>query len=78
MANAKIPPIINPQEDVAVELERLIRETGTLHDHMGAFRIQVHHTGAFPWDAVFKALLYRDFLVSVSRHKADLFIDAKI
>jgi hypothetical protein len=31
----------------------------------------------FPWDDVFKALLFREFTVYVSNHKADLFIEAQ-
>jgi len=73
----KIPPVINPTVDVGEELKYLIGETGAVHDSMGAFRIKVYHTRMFPWDEVFKTLLYRDFQVFVTRHKADIFIEAK-
>lgn len=77
MAQQKIPPVINPGVDVAEQLRYLIGDTGVLEDALGAFRIKVHHTRMFPWDDVFKTLLYRDFQVYVTRHKADLFIEAK-
>jgi hypothetical protein len=70
------PPVINPNADVAEHLTFLLGDTGTLHDHMGGYRIKVFHTRAFPWDEVFKVLLYRDYKVYVTRHKADLFIEA--
>jgi hypothetical protein len=73
----KTPPVINPTVDIADELRFLIGETGQLSDSMGAFKIKVFHTRMFPWDDVFKALLYRDFQVYVTRHKADLFVEAK-
>ena len=76
MAKDKIPPVINPGVDVADELTYLIADTGGLEEVMGGYRIKVYHTRAFPWDDVFKVLLFRDFKVYVSRHKADLFIEA--
>jgi hypothetical protein len=48
-----------------------------MEDVPGTFRIHINHAAGFPWDEVFKTLLYRDFHVSVTRQKADLFIDAK-
>jgi hypothetical protein len=77
MAKDKIPPIMNPTEDLAERLAWLVGDTGTIHDQMGGYRIKVYHTRMFPWDDVFKALLYRDFKVYVTRHKADLFIEAQ-
>jgi len=77
MAETKTPPVIDPSLEVAQELRRLMGDTGTLIDAMGAFKIKVFHTRMFPWDDVFKTLLYRDFQVYVTRHKADLFIEAK-
>ena len=76
MAKDKIPPVINPGVDVADELTYLIADTGGLEEVMGGYRIKVYHTRAFPWDDVFKVLLFRDFKVYVNRHKADLFIEA--
>lgn len=76
MAKEKIPPVINPTVDVGDELNFLIGETGGLEQLMGGYRIKVYHTRAFPWDEVFKVLLFRDFKVYVTRHKADLFIEA--
>jgi hypothetical protein len=76
MAKDKIPPVINPTVDVGDELAFLIGETGGLEEMMGGYRIKVYHTRAFPWDDVFKVLLFRDFKVYVGRKKADLFIEA--
>ena len=77
MAQDKIPPVINPSVDVGQELIRLIGDTGTLQEMMGGYKIAIYHSRAFPWDDVFKTLLYRDFQVWVTRRKADLFIEAK-
>ena len=41
------------------------------------YKLKVYHTRAFPWDDVFKHLLYRGFKVAVTSHKADLFIEAQ-
>jgi hypothetical protein len=76
MAKDKVPPVINPTVDVGDELEFLIGETGGLEQMMGGYRIRVYHTRAFPWDEVFKVLLFRDFKVFVGRRKADLYIEA--
>jgi hypothetical protein len=79
MANenaAKVPTVINPTVDLGELLALMIRDTGGLQDMMGGYKIKVYHTGAFPWDEVFKALLFREFKVYVTRHKADLFIEA--
>jgi hypothetical protein len=67
----------NPTRDVAQELTFLMGDTGGLNEAMGGYRIKVYHTRAFPWDEVFKALLYRDFKVYVTRHKADIYIEAR-
>ena len=40
------------------------------------FKIKIFHSRAFPWGEVVKALLYRNFRVSLTRHKADIFIEA--
>jgi hypothetical protein len=76
MAKEKIPPVINPTVDVGDHLAFVIGETGGVEPMMGGYRIRIFHTGAFPWDEVFKILLFRDFKVYVNRHKADLFIEA--
>ena len=76
MAKDRVPPVINPGVDVRDELVYLIGETGGVDEVMGGYRIRIYHTRAFPWDEVFKVLLFRDFKVYVSRHKADLFIEA--
>ena len=76
MAAKSIPPVIHPTVDVGQELHRFIGETGSINEAMGGYRIKVFHTRAFPWDEVFKTLLYRDFRVYVTRHKADIYIEA--
>ena len=77
MAEPKTPPVINPSVDLSQHLAYLIGETGGLQEMMGGYKIKVFHTRMFPWDDVFKTLLYRDFKVYVTRHKADLFIEAQ-
>ena len=72
----KAGTLLNPAIDVAETLRYVMGDTGDLQETMGGFRIKVFHTRAFPWDEVFKALVYRDFKVYVTRHKADLFIEA--
>lgn len=63
--------------DVADQLRYFIGDTGILHESMGGYKIAVAHTRMFPWDDVFKLLLYRNFNVYVTRRKADLYIEAK-
>ena len=77
MAEGTTPPVMNPHEDVGQELARLVEETGAVRESMGGYKISVYHNGAFPWQDVFKTLLYRDFKVAVTRYKADLFIEAQ-
>ena len=71
-----VPPVSNPTVDVSEQLRYLMGETGGLNEALGGYRIKVFHTRAFPWDEVFKTLLFRDFKVYVTRHKADLYIEA--
>jgi len=77
MAQDKSYPVQNPAGDVSEELTNLMGDTGGLNEVMGGYRIKVYHTRAFPWDEVFKVLLYRDFKVYVTRHKADIYIEAQ-
>ena len=65
-----------PTRDTNEELVWLIADTGEVHDWLGGYKIKIFHTRSFPWDDVFKVLLYRNFKVYVTRHKADLFIEA--
>lgn len=67
---------MNPGVDVAESLRYMMGDTGDLQESMGGFRIKIYHVRAFPWGEVFKALLYRDFKVYVTRHKAELYIEA--
>jgi hypothetical protein len=76
MDSRKVPPVLNPAMDVSEALRDLVGDTGGLQETMGGFRIKIYHARYFPWDEVFKTLLYRDFKVYVTRHKADLFIEA--
>jgi hypothetical protein len=73
-----IPPVTNPTVDVAELLRYTMGDTGDLQELMSGFRIKVYHAKAFPWDQVLRALLYRDFRVSVTRNKADILIEAAI
>lgn len=77
MAVKRSPDFESPGVDLGQELMKLIGVTGGLQESMGGYRIAIYHGGAFPWDRVLKALLYRDFQVYVTRRKADIFIDAK-
>lgn len=76
MEQQKVPPVTNPSVDIGEMLAYLIGDTGVVHPALGGFKIKVAHTRGFPWDDVFKALLYRDFRVYLTRHKADIFIEA--
>jgi len=78
MAERKIPPVTNPGVDVAELLRYTMGDTGDLQEVMGGFRIRVHHAKGFPWAEVFRALLYRDFRVTVTHHKADIQIEAAV
>lgn len=71
-----VPPVTNPGVDVGETLAYLMGDTGRLQEVMGGFRIKVYHAKAFPWAEVFKMLLFRDFKVYVTRHKAEIFIEA--
>ena len=71
-------PVMNPNVDVAESLRYMMGDTGDLQSSMGGFRIKVYHTRAFPWGEVLKTLVYLDFRVYVTRHKADLIIEASI
>jgi hypothetical protein len=73
----KTAPVENPSADVGELLAHLMGDTGGIATAMGGYRIKVYHTRAFPWDEVFKELLYRDFKVYLTRHKADIFIEAQ-
>ena len=78
MEHRQPPPVMNPGEDVAELLSHLMGDTGELREVMGGFRIRVFHTRGFPWAEVFKTLVYRDFKVYVTNHKADLMIEATL
>lgn len=77
MAIQRIHPLQDTSVDLREELKLLVGDMGGISEALGGFRIKVFHTRAFPWDEVFKLLLYRNFQVYVTRHKADLFVEAK-
>jgi hypothetical protein len=66
----------NPSVDLGESLAYLIGDTGAVQESLGGFKIKIYHSRAFPWGEVVKALLYRDFRVSLTRNKADIFIEA--
>jgi hypothetical protein len=70
------PRLHNPGTDVSDQLHYLIGDTGAINAVMGGYRIKIYHTRGFPWDDVFKLLLYRGFKVYVTNQKADIFIEA--
>ena len=74
----RISPTESRGMDVAESLKYLMGDTGGLQESMGGFRIEVYHTGAFPWARVFKILLDHNFRVYVTRRKADVRIEASI
>jgi len=76
MAPRKDPLVTNPSVDLAESLIHLMGDTGGLQEVMGGFKIKVYHLQAFPWGEVVRQLLYRDFKVYMTRHKADIFIEA--
>ena len=76
MAEKNQSPFLNPGVDVVESLRYMMGDTGELQESMGGFRIKVFHVRAFPWGDVCKTLLYHDFKVYVTRHKADIFIEA--
>ena len=76
MAPRKDPLVTNPSVDLAESLIHLMGDTGGLQEVMGGFRIKVYHLQAFPWGEVVRQLVYREFKVYMTRHKADIFIEA--
>jgi hypothetical protein len=77
MAEKRIPPVADPTANIQEEINRIVGHMGIVEENDGALRIKVAHSRAFPWDDVFKALLYRDYKVDVTRHKADLIIEGR-
>ena len=78
MPEAREYPVTHPAADVGEQLAHLMGETGgIIESSVTTFKLKVFHTRAFPWDDVFKHLLYRGFKVAVTSHKADLFIEAQ-
>jgi hypothetical protein len=78
MAERKDPIVTNSSIDIGEALSHLMGDTGGLQESMGGFRIKVYHLQGFPWGEVMRQLVYRDFKVYVTRHKADIMIEAMI
>jgi hypothetical protein len=78
MSENPFSPHAEPGVDIAESLRYFMGDTGGLQESMGGFRIEVFHTKAFPWANVFKVLLDHGFRVYVTRHKADVRIEASI
>jgi hypothetical protein len=76
MDPTRLPHVTNPGIDLGESLAFLMGDTGGVQESLGGFKIKVYHSKAFPWGEVFKMLLYRDFRVYVTRHKADIYIEA--
>jgi hypothetical protein len=72
----KPPLVIDPDVDVGVVVRDIVGHMGAVEQADGGFKIKIHHGGAFPWHELFKALLYRDYKVAVTRKKAELYIEA--
>jgi hypothetical protein len=70
------PLVIDPEVEVSIVIRDLVGHMGDVDEIPGGFKIKIHHGGSFQWFELFKALLYRDFKVNVTRHKAELFIEA--
>ena len=77
MTTDTLPPVINPTMDVGEILKELIGDTATCVPVTGGYTLRVHHLRSFPWDDVFKALLFRDYKVFVARQKADVLIEVQ-
>ena len=75
--SAKRPTlVIDPDVDVGVVVRDIVGHMGAVEESAGAFKIKVHHGRSFPWDDLFKSLLYRDYKVSITRIKAELYVEA--
>ena len=77
MAEKRTPPVADPMANIEKELTRIVGDMGVVEEASGALRVKVAHSRAFPWDDVFKQLLYRDYKVEVTKHKADLIIEGR-
>ena len=75
-SSKKTPLVVDPDVEIGIVIRDIIGHMGAVEEHAGAFKIKVHHGGSFPWDSLFKALLYRDYKVTMTRHKAEIFIEA--
>ncbi len=76
MADATPHAVTNPDADLPGHLNYLIADTASLDEEGTGLKIKIFHSRAFPWEDVFKALLYRGYAVKITNHKADLFIEA--
>ena len=75
-SSVKTPLVIDPEADLVLVIRNIVGHMGDVEEVPGGFKIKVHHGGSFQWYELFKALVYRDLKVNVTRHKADLYIEA--
>ena len=75
-ASKKSSLVTDPDVEVGIVIRDIVGHMGAVEQSDTGFKIKVHHGGAFPWDELFKALLYRDYKVAVTRHKAELYVEA--
>ena len=72
----KPAPVIDPDVEIGIVVRDIVGHMGAVEQLESGFKIKVHHGGSFPWHELFKALLYRDYQVAVTRKKAELFVEA--
>jgi hypothetical protein len=66
-----------PSLDIAHQLARLVGSAGAVQNFMGGFRIRIYQTAAFPFDAIFKTLLSRNYQVYVTDANRAYSLEAK-
>lgn len=74
----KSPLVTDPDVEIGIVIRDIVGHMGAVEQDGGSFKIKVHHGGSFPWDILFKALLYRDYKVAITRLKAEIFIEAMV
>lgn len=74
----KSPLVTDPDVEIGIVIRDIVGHMGAVEQNGGSFKIKVHHGGSFPWDILFKALLYRDYKVAITRLKAEIFIEAMV
>jgi len=74
----KSPLVTDPDVEIGIVIRDIVGHMGAVEQNGDSFKIKVHHGGSFPWDVLFKALLYRDYKVAITRQKAEIFIEATV